>query len=140
MTRVTRFTFDWQIVPFGLSALLGLMLAYNQPTATIRFALIAIGAVLYLFCANARDTQSRSALRALLIGLPMLITIYFVLTNDWARSSNKLPLLSTLPALIDGAPQFNPNVVGGALAMLLPLQFKALETLSTPDQNRVDCC
>ncbi|MBI5566694.1 MAG: O-antigen ligase family protein [Chloroflexi bacterium] len=122
-----RFTFDWQIVPFALSALSGLALAYNQPVAVIRCALIAIGVMLYLFCANARDAQTRSILRALLIVLPALITIYFVLTNDWAKSSNKLPLLSALPALIGGLPQFNPNVVGGSLAMLLPLQWKALE-------------
>jgi O-antigen ligase len=36
-------------------------------------------------------------------------------------------LLNALPALIGSLPQFNPNVVGGSLAMLLPLQFKALE-------------
>jgi hypothetical protein len=124
---VTRFTFDWQIVPFAFSAVFGLILAYNQPTATIRFVLIAIGLALYLFCSNARDISTRSILRALLIGLPVLLTIYFVLTNNWAESSNKLPLLSALPALIGGAPQFNPNVIGGALAMLLPLQIKALE-------------
>lgn len=127
MMRVTRFTFDWQIVPFALSALCGLALAYNQPTATIRFTLIMLGVALYLFCANARAPHPRSLLRALLIVLPVLITLYFMLTNDWAKSSNKLPLLSALPALIGGAPQFNPNVVGGSLAMLLPLQFKALE-------------
>jgi len=127
MTRAVRFTIDWQIIPFTLSALFGLLVAYNQPTATIRFVLILIGVALYLFCANARDTQPRSILRALLIALPALITIYFVLTNDWAKSSNKLPLLNALPALIGGLPQFNPNVVGGSLAMLLPLQWKALE-------------
>ena len=127
MTRVTGFTFDWQIVPFALSALLGLALAYNQPVAAIRFTLIMIGIALYLVCANARDTQTRSVCRALLIVLPALITLYFIATNDWARSSNKLPLLNALPALIGGVPQFNPNVVGGALAMLLPLQIKALQ-------------
>lgn len=127
MTRAARFTIDWQIIPFTLSALFGLLVAYNQPTATIRFVLILIGVAMYLFCANARDTQPRSILRALLIALPALITIYFVLTNDWAKSSNKLPLLNALPALVGGLPQFNPNVVGGSLAMLLPLQWKALE-------------
>lgn len=80
MTRVTRFTFDWQIVPFGLSALLGLWLAYDKSTAAIRCVLIAIGLGLYLICANARETQTRSVLRALLIVLPMFIMIYFVLT------------------------------------------------------------
>ena len=59
--------------------------------------------------------------------LPVLLTIYFGLTNDWAKSSNKLLLLNALPALMGGAPQFNPNAIGGALAILLPLQFKALE-------------
>ncbi len=127
MTRATRFTLDWQIIPFALSAVLGLLIAYNQPTATARFALIMIGVAMYLLCANATDTPTRSILRALLITLPALITIYFVLTNDWAKSSNKLPLLNALPALIGSLPQFNPNVVGGSLAMLLPLQFKALE-------------
>lgn len=127
MTRVTRFTFDWQIIPFGLSALLGLLIAYNQPTATARFALMLIGVVIFLMCANAPDTPTRSIFRALLIVLPVSLTLYFALTNDWAKSSNKLPLLSALPALIGGLPQFNPNVVGGSLAMLLPLQWKALE-------------
>ena len=35
-------------------------------------------------------------------------------------------MLNALPALVGGAPRFNPNVIGGALAMLLPLQIKAL--------------
>ncbi len=126
MTRVTRFTFDWQLVPFALSAVLGLILAYNQPMATIRFTLIAIGVLLYLICANGRDSETRSIVRALLIALPALLTIYFVLTNDWAESSNKLAVLNALPALVGGAPRFNPNVIGGVLAMLLPLQIKAL--------------
>jgi hypothetical protein len=60
MMRVRRFTFDWQIVPFALSALSGLMLAYAQSVAAIRFALIAIGVLLYLFCASARNTQART--------------------------------------------------------------------------------
>ncbi len=127
MTRVTRIPFDWQIVPFALSALAGLLLAYNQPLATIRFVLIMIGVSVYVTSATAPDTPARSIVRALLIGLPVLLTVYFVMTNDWAKSSNKLPLLNTLPALIGGAPQFNPNVIGGALAMLLPLQIKAVE-------------
>ncbi len=127
MTRATRFTIDWQIIPFALSAVFGVLIAYNQPTATARFALIMIGVAIYLVCANATATPTRSILRALLIALPTLITIYFVLTNDWAKSSNKLPLLNALPALMGGWPQFNPNVVGGSLAMLLPLQWKALE-------------
>ena len=127
MTRASRFTTDWQIIPFALSAVVGILIAYNQPTATVRFMLIMIGVLLYLMCANAADTPTRSILRALLIVLPVSLTLYFVLTNDWAKSSSKLPLLSALPALIGGLPQFNPNVVGGTLAMLLPLQWKALE-------------
>lgn len=133
MRTSRRIVFDWQLVPFVVSAGIGAFIAYNTPFAWIRFALIAFGVVVYLLFANLPDApDKRSTLKIVLTVLPSIIAVWFVLTNDWSRDTGKLsildPVLNVLAALriASGVPQINPNVIGGAIAALLPLQAATL--------------
>jgi len=133
MRTSRRIVFDWQLVPFVVSAVIGALIAYNTSFAWIRFALIAFGAVVYLLFANRPGApDKRSVLKIVLVMLPSIIAVWFVLTNDWSRDTAKLsildPVLNVLAALriASGVPQVNPNVIGGAIAALLPLQVAAL--------------
>src|SRR5512143_576893 len=132
MKALRRIVFDWQLVPFVVSAVIGAAIAYNTTSAWIRFALIALGIVAYLLFANLADTPGkRSVLKIILMALPSIIAVWFVLTNDWSRNTSKLsiffPVLNVLASLsVPGVPQINPNVIGGAIAALLPLQVAAL--------------
>lgn len=134
MAHALRLRFDWQIVPFLLSALIGLTIAHDTEAARITLALIALGLGLYLFFANkaepARDR--RSGLRSTLALIPSVTALFFLLANDWSRSIDKLPILGILQQglaiirIAPGALQVNPNVIGGVIAAFLPLQIEAL--------------
>jgi O-antigen ligase len=137
MIRTRRISFDWQIGLIGLSALAGLMIAYQRRLALLQFLVIALAIGLYLLMANLRDPiwvrgQPRSVLSALMAALPAVIAIVFLLTNDWSRWNGKLPGLDPVFRVLaewrSGAAgwSLNPNVVGGSLAALLPLQIFAL--------------
>lgn len=68
----------------------------------------------------------------LLLGLPAVVALYFLLTTDWQAWQEKLnwlgPALGVLVALRQPAPGhlLHPNMAGGLLAVLLPLQIGAL--------------
>ena len=131
-----RLRFDWQILPLGLSAVIGLMLAYNQAAAALQFALIGAAIVVYLFLLNAADPRppQRSLLRLTLALLPVIIGGFFLLTNDWARWGEKIPFLKAVTGGLTGLQigpnwlRINPNVVGGVMAVLLPLQVAAVRS------------
>ncbi len=129
-----RLQFDGQIILFAVSALISAWIAYNTAFAWLRFTLITIGIAIYLLFANLTDRPDRrSVVRLSLAALPSIIAVWFVITNDWSRATNKLavldPVLKTLSLLrlLPNLPQINPNVIGGVIAMLLPLQIAALK-------------
>lgn len=128
MIRMRRLTFDWQIVPWSLSALLGGLIAYDTTQGAIGFSLAAFGIALYLFFHNLFDGRR---LRLTLILLPLLVAIAYLVAGDWSRAMAKLPLLSSVFVWL-GTLQpnlgfaINSNVAGGVLAMLFPLQAWAL--------------
>jgi len=137
MIRVRHLNFDWQIGLIVVTAILGLAVAFNPVAARFQFAVILCAVALYFIAANLHDPMTirgriRSVLSSLMIGLPVVIALYFLLTNDWARWIGKIPLLDPLLKVLAGWPlssgrlSVNPNVVGGALAALLPLQIYAL--------------
>ncbi len=134
--RVDRFQlrFDWQILPLVLSAVIGLALAYNRTAAVLQFGLFCLAVLIYLLLLNKAEPQppQRSSLRLIVAILPTVIGVYFLLTNDWARWGEKLPFLKSITgwlASIQFGPDWirvNPNVIGGILAVWLPLQVVAL--------------
>jgi O-antigen ligase len=126
--------FDWQLIPLTLSAASGFVLAYNRNAAGMQLALFGVAVALYLWLRNVADPHppQRSLLRLVLLLLPLIIGLFFLLTNDWVRWGEKISFLTAITSNLAGL-QFgpawlrvNPNTVGGAMAMLLPLQVAAL--------------
>lgn len=139
MNFVRRLNFDWQIALIGLSAFFGWLLAYNSQEASVELALVITSLLAYILLANLSDRvewrgQQRAWLNGLLAGLPLVIAVYFVLTNEWVHAIGKMPLLAPFFNLFAHWPPnaigmgVNPNVIGGALAALLPLQVFALRS------------
>jgi O-antigen ligase len=137
MTR-RHFVFDWQIWLLLIAAILSAALAYNTRLAMVQLGLIVLGVIVYLVMANLADpfqrgqATPRSILAGSLAVLPVVIAAYFFLTNDWSRWIGKLsvfdPVLRVLAAwpLSSIGLSANPNVIGGVIAALLPLQVYAL--------------
>jgi len=137
MTR-RRFVFDWQIWLLLIAAVVSAALAYNTRLALFELSVIAFGVVVYLIMANLPDpvqrgqAAPRSILGGILALLPVVIAVYFFLTNDWSHWIGKLsifdPMLRVLAAwpLSSMGLSANPNVIGGVIAALLPLQVYAL--------------
>ena len=76
--------------------------------------------------------------RIFFAALPALIATYFLLTNDWASRIGKVPafdpILRALSSLLPNTKSIalNTNVIGGIIAVYLPLQIRAL----TRDRNQ----
>lgn len=128
MTHTRRLDFDWQIIPWTLSGVIGWLIAYNTPLATAQLVFIVLGAIGYLLFINLPDGR---ALRSTLAILPVIAALLFVLIGDWPRAVGKLPLIDPMLQIIAALqPQFgvtlNSNVIGGVIAVFLPLQLWAL--------------
>ncbi len=139
MNFVRRLNFDWQIALIGLSALFGWLIAYDSRAASVELALVIIGLLVYFLFANLPDLvewrgRQRAWLSGILAVLPFVIALYFLLTNDWAHATEKLPPFTPIFELFAQWPLssigvgVNPNVIGGALAALLPLQVYVLRS------------
>ena len=137
--RGTRF--DWPLSLFLLSALWGAAIAFDSASAARELALLCGGLALYYVLAL---MPSQLAWRNVYIPLlrvvvgvtPALIVAYFILTHDWAQPVGKAAWLEPFRQWLStrqprlGWPRMHPNLVGGVLAMWLPVQVAAL--LSRP--------
>lgn len=129
--------FDWQIGVIVVAAVLGWLWTYNRQLATTELALILSGVIAYFVMANLPDSlrlrgQTRSIIAGFLALLPAAIVAYFFLTNDWSRWMGKVSVLDSALRALAAWPLsqaglgLNPNVIGGIIAALLPLQVFAL--------------
>jgi hypothetical protein len=130
--------FAGPILLFLCTAAAGAWLAYAQRAGWDKFWLIVAGAVVYVSIVYLPDEidlgRSRriSPLRTLLIVTPMIISLYSLLSTDWMRWAEKLAWLNPVRSwMIALRPTFvgydiHPNVAGGILAALIPLQFAGL--------------
>jgi O-antigen ligase len=121
-----------------ISAAWGVWIAYDKPAAWTKLWLIVGGLVLYGALVRIPEriyigkVGEAPILEWFLGGLPVLVALYFFLTNDWASRIGKVPLLD--PAMRWFAAwqpnlaslRLNSNVIGGVIAALLPLQIAAL--------------
>jgi O-antigen ligase len=135
--------FNQQLVPlllFVLSAAVGVWVAYNRAAAIAELALVVVGLAVYAgfaLCPERVRVPERGEMPLLawvLGSLPTLVVLYFFLTNDWAARLGKV---AWLDPLLRGAQRaawqsslvgvgVNSNVIGGVIAMLLPMQVAAL--------------
>ena len=130
--------FDRPLLLFVLAAALGAWNATSQQAGWNRFWLIIAGVTVYIGIVYApvevefRGSKRISPVRAFLIILPAAISVYSLLTTDWMQWAQKLPWLNPWRSwIIMLRPAFSgitlhPNVVGGVLAALVPLQLAAL--------------
>lgn len=128
---------DAAVALFTVSALLGLLNAYHWNAALYKFWVIVGGVAIYgsLVRAPAEVRIGRrivAPVRLLLAVVPSLIAAYYLVTADYTRIMGKLPLLDGLFGWIASVQpslpghKLHPNVAGGLIAALLPLQFMAL--------------
>ncbi|MBM4459222.1 MAG: hypothetical protein FJ011_15930 [Chloroflexi bacterium] len=132
-----RTPFDGPLLLFLLSALLAAGLAYDPAAGWGKFWVIVGGLALYDSLARGPEKMQVAGWRIppqrlLLALLPALIAAYFLLMNDWAIRMGKLPWLDPLgrwfAAWQPDLPghRLHPNVAGGLIAALLPLQAVAI--------------
>lgn len=139
-----RSAFDGPLALFLLAAAVGAAISVDRTTAWGSTLYIYIGAVVMYYAVATLPERVKLAgvrtqpLRALLLALPSLIAGYFLLTTDWQSWIDKLgwlgPLLPLLTAL--NMPSLghllHPNVAGGLIAAMLPLQLGALRWRESP--------
>ena len=129
-------TLEAGVLLFGATALMGAFLAFDPAAAWAKFWVLVGGLGLYSGFAwtPARvrfGSRTFDPVRLTLALMPAALAVYFVLTNDWARWTGKQPWLEPLTTwLAAWQPHLSghvlhPNVAGGLLAALLPLQMAA---------------
>ena len=134
---VRRTPFEGPLLLWMVSALLAVGISYDPMSAWPKFAFICGGvALFYLLALSPSHVAWRGRdvpLLRLMVGLaPACIAMYFLLTNDWAQPVEKAAWLEPLRQWLANRqprmalPRLHPNLVGGALAMCLPLQVAAL--------------
>ena len=142
--RFPRTAFDGPLALFLLAAVGGTAVSVDRLTAFGSTLYIYIGAVVMYYAVAVTPERLRAAglrvqpLRLWLLLLPSVIALYFLLTTDWQVWQDKVswlgPLLPLLKAL--GVPALghllHPNVAGGLIAAMLPLQIGALRWRNAP--------
>ena len=136
--RILNTPFDRPLLLFVLAAALGIWIAYSPQAGWNKFWLIIAGIAVYIGIIYAPaeielgGSKRISPVRAFMIVLPAAISVYSLLTTDWTPWAQKLPWLTpwrswiaTLRPTFSGY-TVHPNVVGGVLAALIPLQLAAL--------------
>jgi hypothetical protein len=134
-----RSTFlDTCLVLFLLTAGVGLWAGYDRdgsrpvfsnPSGWQKLWGLFLAALLYQALAATKTRAAQRRALGSLVGLGAVVSVVFVATHDWAAQPAKWgPIIwlgeaiqAPLPPL-PGIP-LNPNVVGGALALLLPLSL-----------------
>ncbi len=139
-----RSAFDGPLALFLLSAAIGASISIDRAAAWGSTWYIYLGAVVMYYAVLVTPERVRLAalrlepLRILLLLLPSLVAAYFLLTTDWQAWQDKVGWLGPLVPLLAGLRQpapghlLHPNVAGGLLAALLPLQVGALRWQRSP--------
>lgn len=130
--RIRRTAFDVPLLLFLASAAAGVWVAYDRDAAWAKFGAILAGvALLYLIAWLPGRVGRAEPLRIAFAALPVVVGVYFLLTNDWRQPDSatswvyrRLPIIADLlPAL--PAYRLHANTLGGIMAVFLPLQIAA---------------
>ncbi len=142
-TLFPRSAFDGPLALFLLAAAVGASISVDRTTAWDSRVYTFLGAVVLYYAVLVTPQRVKlnerrfEPLRLLLLLLPSVVAVYFLLTTDWQAWQDKMgwlgPLLPLLTALRQPAPGhlLHPNMAGGLLAALLPLQVGALRWTSS---------
>ncbi len=133
-----RSAFDGPLALFLLAAAIGASISIDSAAAWSSTFYIYLGAVVMYYAVIVTPDRVKAAglrfepLRILLLLLPSVVAVYFLLTTDWQAWQDKVgwlgPLVPVLAGLRQPAPGhlLHPNMAGGLIAALLPLQVGAL--------------
>ena len=132
-----RTRFDLPLLLFGATAVFGAWLAYDPTAGWSKLWVIIGGLALYDSLARGPEEvriagRTVSPQRLLFALLPAVIALYFLLTTDWSRWMGKLPWLDPIMAWLAAwqpalpGHRLHPNVAGGLIAVLIPLQVAAV--------------
>jgi O-antigen ligase len=144
-----RSAFDGPLALFLLSAAAGAAISIDSAAVWGSTFFVYVGAVVVYYAVLLTPERVRLAsrriepLRLLLLLLPSVAAAYFLLTTDWQAWQEKLgwlgPALDLLASLRQPAPGhlLHPNMAGGLLAALLPLQIGALRWRRSPGWLRL---
>jgi hypothetical protein len=134
--RLARTPFDLPLLLFLASAALAAWISFDRAAGSAKFWQIVGAVALFDSLAFAPERAGVPGLRFspvrwFLLFLPALIAAYALLTTDWTLVLGKVPPLdpairwfaSWQPALATHA--VHPNVAGGLIAALIPLQVVA---------------
>ena len=130
-------SFDLPLLLFLASAAMGVALAYDREAAWAKFWVIVAGLAMYgaFVRAPERVRAGRwviAPVRVVLAMLPAVMAAYFLLTNDWAHWAGKLAWVDAATRWVTSwqpslpGHRLHPNVAGGLIAALIPLQIAAI--------------
>jgi O-antigen ligase len=128
-----RFTFEktpfiLPILIFLVTALVGYYVAYDPPASAEKLWVILVAFALFVSLVN--QPRENLGVVASLVGLMgVIITVVFIISNDWQAQSSDLVLiqmagdwiLATFPQAIPSV--ITPNFAGGLLAILVPISI-----------------
>ncbi len=133
---IRRTPFDVPQLVFVATAAFGVWIAHDGSAAWTKFWLIIGGVVVfYAFAWLPRQVcllrRSLDPVAWVAIGLPAVLALYFVLTNDWRAPDSevvwivrRLPEALRAPPLLP-LPSIHTNTVAGVAAICIPLQIGA---------------
>jgi putative inorganic carbon (HCO3(-)) transporter len=123
-----RTAFDLPLALFIGTAMIGVWAAYNREAAWLKFWML-VAAMLVFYALAGQPLENLGAVAGLLSLVGVMLAIYFLFSFDWSSQPEDLIVIERLAAFWMGIrPGFKlvpllPNIVGGILAMLLPISI-----------------
>ena len=123
-----RTPFDWFLLLFLVTVVVGLWAAYDKTGAWRKFGIL-LGAVLIYYLLTGLPQKHFWLIPGGAVLVGALIAIYFLLTHDWQNWAADISFLNRIGTGWQSIrpwlplPIIHPNVVGGILAVLAPLML-----------------
>jgi O-antigen ligase len=127
-------TFEIPLLLFLITAAVSVWSAYNQEVASGKFWLIVGSVALFyafvrLLLSNRTGAVEESIFLMVIFGV--VVSVYFILTNDWSAYPTKFLFIRSLGQSLQPAGleipghRLHPNVAGGMIAMTIPFAVTA---------------
>ena len=120
-----RSSLDWLIAIFLITAWIGYWASYDRTTAWSKIWFIVLG-VLVFYALSAQPRQNRAGISNILFAMGVGVSIYYLLTHDFAEAPRKLGFVNALGlGIMSVRPQtgwtpIHPNYVAGIIALTVP--------------------
>jgi hypothetical protein len=120
-----RSSLDWLIAIFLITAWIGYWASYDRTTAWSKIWFVVLG-VLVFYALSAQPRQNRVGISNILFAMGVGVSIYYLLTHDFAAAPRKLEFVNALGlGIMSVRPQMgwtpiHPNYVAGIIALTVP--------------------